>query len=490
MAVDLGDAQVGVVIGVAVFDDVITEMFAVGALPATFTFERDVGVLGSVRVTVLFDVPSLVLGRRPGQDLRTELHLTGTIEVRPQGEPDTPPTLTLPLDIQVYLDAVLVPVAGAAPVLGLTYGGLAEPSGPFSESDVNDLFAEPAIADALAALQIDVLAPVIDGVGPILFPDIGDRPPDDGWSTGVTMLAAESPSELDAVGVFLAVPGGIATPVVTTSPLPALTGFGIVYNRSFLDLAFGQAAAAQEGEAIEGAIIERLSIEMLDTAVNVDGRATQGSATITFVGPIVPSLVPGTIVLHQDTSGVDVDVDVPWWQDVLLFFRFIPVFYPILIPAALLNPEWDVWAGAAEIAAAPGQVRSGLATAFAGSLTSLSQGLEVAAGVGSVSLEATPDSSRIENGHFLFFAQTFVRVLTEPIANAYFSRVLKRFVQYELASGRLFKASELARLVAIGKIVTPGFHQVRRKYMRADPDPRLANNLEESFGLNLATPPY
>jgi hypothetical protein len=491
VTVDLGDAQIGVVLGINVFDEFIAEMFSVGAFPRTFESIQDVPGFGTVLVHVALDVPRLGLGQRAAMLPRPELALTGDVELHDPADPQGPPVFSLPLDIQVFLDFVLRPEPGEAPMLGLEYGGFAGPAGsPIGADQVDALFANPAIAGPLAAVSIDVLGPVIEGAEPIVFPDEASRPARDTWSSGVTMLPGSGPADADAAGVFVALPGASAVPAVTDSPLPVRTGFGLVYARQFLDLAFALAGAAAEGTQMQGATIDSLDISMEDSAIHIDGAAHKDSADITFVGPIVPTLVPGTIVLYQDTSSVDVDIDVPWWQDMLLVFRFIPVFWPILIPAALINSDWDVWAGAAEIADAPDQVRSGLADRFASSLVALTTGLTMDAAVGDVTLEATPDHSRIENGHFMFFAQTFVSTLTEPITNAYFSKARRRFVQYELESGRLFKASELARLVAIGKIVTPGFHEVGRRFMRADPDPALSNNLEERFGLNLATGPY
>jgi hypothetical protein len=70
---------------------------------------------------------------------------------------------------------------------------------------------------------------------------------------------------------------------------------------------------------------------------------------------------------------------------------------------------------------------------------------------------------------------------------AEYSRKLRRFVLFELEGGRRFRAQELARLMSIGKVAVPGFHQVRENYIRADPDNVAANNLLRTFKANLTS---
>ncbi len=488
MAVDLDQAHIGITFAVTIFDEFFTELMAIGTIPNEVIIDRDTP-LGPATITVRVDSSAFVLATPANLAPRTELRLTGVIEVRPQGQTEGDPLAVLPLQSSALLAFVLKPVTGAVPVLGLRYEGVAEPpTAPVTAEDLDALFATPAIANTLADLEIDVVGEAVGALEPILFPST--PPARDAWAIGLRLLPAATASEMDAIGVFVASPNQSAQPVMDASPLPARTGVGLIYGRNFLDVAFALGAAAQIGTAIEGAEIKELSMQMLDEAIFVSGRAEKDVATITFEGPVVSQLIPGTIALFQDTSGVDVDVDVPWWADVLLFFRFIPVFWPILIPIAVIKEEWDVWAAANEIQGAPVEVRSGLAGSLANQLAALAAGLSVEAEVGAVELDATPDSSRIENGHMLFFAQTFVSTLTETITDALYSGRLERFVQYVLESGRLFRAPELARLVHAGKIVTPGFHDVDGRFMRANPDNQFGNNLEAMFGKNPARPPY
>jgi hypothetical protein len=92
---------------------------------------------------------------------------------------------------------------------------------------------------------------------------------------------------------------------------------------------------------------------------------------------------------------------------------------------------------------------------------------------------------RVVNSHLIFLAQVLVAPRTMQLVAAEYSKKLRRFVIFELEDGRRFRAQELARLMATGKVTVPGFHQVREKYIRANPDNVAANNLLKTFKANL-----
>ena len=87
-----------------------------------------------------------------------------------------------------------------------------------------------------------------------------------------------------------------------------------------MNFVLGTTASEQEGTDIEGATITQLSLSMGDSTLLIDGRAERDGGVVTFTGPIEMSLIRGTDVFAVDTSGIDVDVDLPWYLDVLMFF--------------------------------------------------------------------------------------------------------------------------------------------------------------------------
>lgn len=85
----------------SVLCDYLAELRRIGRLPESITLQREVGG-EQVDITVLMNRPVFELAQPADEDPYTRLLLTGTIEIRPAGQPDAPP-LTLPLDTAVRL---------------------------------------------------------------------------------------------------------------------------------------------------------------------------------------------------------------------------------------------------------------------------------------------------------------------------------------------------------------------------------------------------
>ena len=473
---DIGNAKIAVYIGIQVFREFFDELYTKEILPHSISFDKD---SISKTVTVLLDQPSLVV-QNNNNDIYPRLELRGQIELRPLGETEGEPEITLPLSVNVRLDFNLKDKTGEAPVLNLAYGGVdGTPGFPVTESDVDDLFNTPEMSGLLDSVEIDVLGPLIEGLSAIFFEE-DDAPEPDKWPTQLRICMPSDEQNMEALGIFVALPGEEADPGQIPSWLAANTGFGIIYSRDFLDFVLEKGANEQVGEKVSGAKIKSLSMKMLDEVISVNGEAEKDDADITFDGPISVSLIRGTTHLNFDTRDIDVDVDLPWYADILPWVAGILFFIPILNIADiwLIPLAWDI---EKDVAAAPGQVRGGLASSLASGMEQLSKGLKIEAGFDEVTVDSTPDHSNVVNGHMGLYSQVFVSTMVSTISDGEYSKYYRRFVEFTLANGRQFKASELARLVKNGKIETPNFHDVGGKYMRADPDENKGNNLLEMF---------
>jgi hypothetical protein len=144
-----------------------------------------------------------------------------------------------------------------------------------------------------------------------------------------------------------------------------------------------------------------------------------------------------------------------------------------------------IWSANVEIGNAPNTVRDNLATSLGAQLTKLAAGLDRDTALGQVVIDATPDHLRIDTGNILLIAQMLVKPLNARMHSAEYSKKLRRFAIFELEDGRRFRAQELARLMAKGKVTVPGFHHVEADYLRANHDDQEANNLLRRFKTNL-----
>lgn len=501
MRVDLGEADAGVAIAISVINDYVHELARIGQLPQRIMLQRTIGGT-DFDVTVIIDPPPVfTLAESGGAGPFTRLALAGTIELRPAGQPNDPPTV-VPLDAAVRLDIVLVP-ADPAPVVGLAYGGVdGTPAPPVTADDLDALFESDDIRTILDGVRIDVVGPLVEGLNASRFPDDATRPEPSDWAVALTLMPGGADTD-DSFAVTVAPPGAPAAPGLAESFVPPATGMAVAYNRQFLDLMLERGANAKEGETVNDAEILDLELSMTDTAIAVNGKAVRRVTAlpdidITFTGPMVPSLIRGTTGMAFDTSGVDVDVD----DEDELFFNVLKWFVTVFAGVALLSGfasltvigivTWltlvqKVWNADADIEGAPNTVRDGLATALGAELAKLSDALDDDTEVGELRIDATPDSLVVVEGNFVFLALILVVPIEARMRSGEYSRHLRRFVIFELDDGRRYRAQELARLMQAGKVAVPGFHQVDGNYLRANPDDAEANNLLQKFKQNPTT---
>ena len=182
MDIDFGDADAGVGIAISVLSDYLAELQRIGQLPQQVTFQR-VFNGQDVDVLVLIDPPVFELIQVPNAEPYTRVYLTGSIEVRPAGQPDASP-IVLGLNAGARLSLVLV----GQRAVGLQYDGVdGQPLAPVTEADIDNLFTSPEVAAALEK-TIDLATPLIAGLNQSRFPDARSRPDDSAWAVKLTLM--------------------------------------------------------------------------------------------------------------------------------------------------------------------------------------------------------------------------------------------------------------------------------------------------------------
>ena len=493
MNIDLGSAVAGVSIAISVMDDYIQELYRIERIPHSMTLQGTIAGT-DVDLTVLLDSPRFEMEKPSGADPYTRLLLTGTVEVRPAGQPNDPPEVHA-LDTKALLTLVKLPNAE----VGLRYTGVdGTPSDPLTAADIDGLFTNPVMGALLDGIRLSAARQLIEGLSASIP---GGSIPVESWGFELTL----TPAANDTVDSFAATVAllGSAEPELRESFVPANQGIAIAYNRSFLDLMLSIGADDKVGTTVGDAKILDLTLAMTDDSVQVDGHAEREvtvfpNVNVSFVGPMHPLLVRGTTLMTFDMADVEVDIDesdeifytvFKWFTTILagalLFTGFASLtILGIALWATVVQKAWNA---DVEIGNAPNFLRDSLAASLGAQLSLLAQTLDDDTPVGQLRIDSTPDSLQVVQGNMVFFAQILVVPLAMKMVAAEYSKKLRRFAIFELEDGRRFRAQELARLMASGKIAIPGFHQVNSNYVRANPDNAEANNLLHSFKTNLTS---
>lgn len=485
MHINLGGAVAGAATAISVLDEYFQELYRIERIPRRIPLSQ-----GVVELTLLLDAPRFEMVSPANGDPYTRLLLTGSVERRFGGEPPE----VFPLDVKVLLNIVALPGA----IVGVQFGGVdGAPSAPLTASDVQSLCSGSVFLPLLDGIRIPSGERVIAGLRGL---DPQFEIPVASWAFDVTLMPAGS----DTVDSFVASIGLLnARPALLESFVPEGQEFAIAFSQWFLDFILGAGADAQEGQEVGGAkILDPLRIFMNPASIQVNGRALKKvpsilpDVTVSFVGPMHPFLVRGTTVMGFDMDDIEIDVGdfaeafywvAKWFTTVFAGVALVSGVGALTVVGILtwMTLVQLAWNADVAIGNAPNLVRDGLANALGSSLTALSESLDDETALGQVRVDSTPDSLRVVDSHLIFLAQVLVAPRTMQLVAAEYSKKLRRFVVFELEDGRRFRAQELARLMASGKVTVPGFHQVRQSYLRADPDNVAANNLLRTFKANL-----
>lgn len=502
MEIGLGNADAAVGISFSVITDFLRELTRLGQLPDRLEFDREIAGQAS-HITVLLDPYEFVMIKQGPDSPRSVLRIVGIIEVRPASDPNATP-FTFPLSAAAKLTLILVDADPVAEV-GFRYDGLdGTPSPALIATDIDNFMNSPEVQIILTNTRLPIADSLVQGLNKTRFIDDDTRPEDSEWNVDLTLTPADSDT-VDAFVVSASPPETTATLTITTSFVASLSELAIAYNRNFLDMVLERAAEAKVGEEVDGGEVTSLSMSMADNGIQIAGHVVREIDTpvidiapdvdIDFNGIAIPQLIRGTTGMTMDTSGIDVDVDdsdeifygaLKWILTIgasALLFTGVGSLTAlgILLWITLVQSAWN---SSVELDNAPNVLRDSLAAGLGAQLSLLAEALDDSTPAGELTVTGTPDSALVVDGNMVLFAQVIISPMMARMRSAEYSRKLRRFVIFELEDRRKFRAQELARLMKEGKIVVPGFHHVRGKYVRSDHDNSAANNLLKVFKTN------
>lgn len=490
---DLEEVKLAVGLNVDLFKGIITLLYENETIPHSFE-------LGDLQISINEPIMEI---RDPSTNPRMGLRVTGIYR---NGEAPS-----VDFSIWIRLVPFVRSIAGETPVAAISAAEVEEAS-PEGIGEVVAMFAIGLLNDILQGMDIPIFDSLISGLEEAVFgEDIPDRAT---WNTNF-YLGREAELEHIEVGfppgnpgspmvrnstmlettpaliATLALPGESPNLVNSPSIVPKGTGIQIMISRNAMDSVLEFNAQSKRGQNLEGAVINSLTMSMHDLGIQINGSAEKSGATITWDGVLLLFFrkfyyVKGSKRWHDGIidvfgSGIDVDVDTPWYIKVLR--AFLIALGPIgwVLDATLIAPEVQ---DANE--EAPNIVRGAFKEQVGTALRNMIENVGGLSGDDAIPFMQFSQNSWVLNGHYTHSLLAFAGLNRDTIAHidhdnfevegAYGESV----GMIELDSGYELHPQELGRLLKSDIFKIPNVHGVEADhgfFVRSNPNQSTDDNL-------------
>lgn len=469
---NVGTAQFATGISVRVFDDFLKELQVKKAFnnilieKAFHLIEGNEEFVINGHAEGKMDPPVFAMHEKPNGERYTRLDISGTVDVWVSSPTAvSPPLFSFDISVKLIINMVLKPRPGLAPLVGLQYDGIESYEGPLSQEEIEELILSQNLQAIIDAMQFDLLSPMIDAIQAIYGPQENYNPSDDEFPVGLRLMKGDD-NHVDAFGLLVDVPKVESEmPNVVTSFVP--NGCEVVFHSCTMVME----TLLQKGKETLMKFFESyrkdfkvnwLNIWPEANYIAVDGYAEDNyiGAEGTIKGPMYFHLFPGSKIIYLNIHDVEIDIDLPWWADVIVF---------------LIGKSDTV----EEIPDIAQQKISEIANNILRNMTSA---LDLDIDVEGVEVIVYPDRLKLQDGALTLYLQVLSHPFTENLERADYSTLRRKFMIFNLESGRRFATEDLAKFMASGLITVPGYHEVGEKYIRANPDEDKRNNLSSEWG--------
>lgn len=370
------------------------------------------------------------------------------------------------------------PGSGKAPVLGLNFLGVKNVSEPFNDEMINRLIAETAYVKLIEDFKLDILEPFISGIEDVYYADPLDvnstpLPSHDSYPVAIRHMIGKV--GIDAIGIFFGLPGDTLNVGLTPEFVPS--GCEVLVHVS--EGTLQSMVTKFKGDLQKWLMsfrsslkISSLDLTVEDNAVSVYGKVedTKLDASGTVTGQFNFHHRPGLNKIVLDGSDIDIDIDLPWWADLLLVILF-PI--GIVVYGALDYAEDKV----------PEIGQKMIGKMFNGMMDRLAESITTERlSIGGIPIEVYTDTIELDDNSLSIKIQVLIQPISETIARADYGKILGKFMYFTLTSGRQFRTEDLIRYMKLGLIRVPGYHVYGGKYIRSNPDNTTGNNLLERWG--------
>ena len=414
--------------------------------------------------------PEFSIRERANGSYYTALGIKGNVDLKISSPTAESPILhTFKIAADVIVNIVLKPQGNnKADKIGLEFGGLENVVSPLGREQVQDMVDQSGISAIIDGFELDALSPLIDGIEKVLFfgQSSSNFPPRHEYMTKVKLMKGGG-SFTDAIGIFVGLPSDQFTSGNLPSFVPTYSEVSMTMSEGLIT-AMTENAKNELQDYIKG-LASSIKIRSLTTSVNnnsisLDARITETNTDtkIDIDTDVYLSLVPGSTRIGL-RANIDVDYDFPWYIDLLKVFMIgEDEFLEEKLPNMAQNYIEDM---------------------ANGMLGNLSKAIKLdGLSVEGIPVEVYPQELSLNDGKIDLHVQVLTYKTRDGMERASYSKSRSKFVFFTLKSGARYKVKDLAKFMNKNLIVVPGYHEVDKAYVRANPDDVEANNLLEQYG--------
>lgn len=489
---NLSQVKIAVGINTDLVKGIITSLYVKGTIPSKFEF-------GNIQIDINEPIVEV---KDPTDNPRLGLRVNGKFK---NGDLD-PVNFEIWLKLQPFVRTI----SGQSPVAALSATEVEEATPP----DIGDLiatFAMGPVNEILQQMDIPIFDSLISGLENAAF---AENPPSRStWNTDFylgkvseieyimvgfppgqpgspNVKSSEMLPTTPALIATVALPGHSAQIPENPSIVPNGTGIQIIISREAMDMVLDLNASSKIGESIEGATINSMKMKMHDLGIEIKGSAEKSGATIDWEGILLLFFrkfyhVNGSIRWHEGfvdvfTSGIDVDVNIPWYVKLLRAFLFTLGPIGWILDTTLVAPKLE------EADQAPDLVKAAFREEVASALSSMIGNVAGISDDEEIPFMEFSQNSWVLNGHYTHSILAFAGLNRDEISDIQHDSFQvegahgKSVGFIELESGYELHPQELGRLLKSGIVEIPNAHGVEADYgfyVRANPNDDTSDNL-------------
>ena len=204
---NIGNAKLAFGLSVKLFSDILKGLHSKNVIPQQIEIEHEVKLVDQLKATLFLnleiDSPHFNADMSdPQLPLILEIKGRVTPKIGFAGE-ISPDLFTVGFAGAARFNVVLKSRTGQAPVIKLEYGGADYASEPFEKKFIDDIFETQVLKDVFEKLELDVLEPLLEGLGNIFYfdkPD-NDKPGHDQYPISLQKMRG-GPDSRNAIVMF------------------------------------------------------------------------------------------------------------------------------------------------------------------------------------------------------------------------------------------------------------------------------------------------